>query len=99
MYEIRLAESVKDDLEQVPAHYRGIILDAIETHLSHNPDQETRRKKMLASLVPNFEAVPPVWQLRVGSYRVFYDVDAAEKIVYVRLVRKKPAHKTTEEIL
>lgn len=99
MYEIRLAESVPDDLERVPAHYRGIILDAIETHLSHDPGQETRRKKMLVSLVPNFEAVPPVWELRVGDYRIFYDVDSAKKIVYVRLVRKKPAHKTTEEIL
>jgi len=97
--QIRLAESVRDDLKRVPAHYRCIILDAMEAHLSRNPEQGTRRKKMLVSLVPNFEARTPVWQLRVGDYRVFYDVDQAEKIVYVRLVRKKPAPRSTEEIL
>jgi len=42
---------------------------------------------------------PPVWQLRVGEYRVFYDVDREEMAVYVRAVRLKPPHKTTEEIL
>jgi mRNA-degrading endonuclease RelE of RelBE toxin-antitoxin system len=99
MYEIHLAQEVKDDLMQIPAHYRSIILDVIKKHLAHEPLRETKRKKILVSLVPDFEAVPPVWQLKVGSYRVFYDVDEAEKIVFVRLVRKKPAHKTTEEIL
>jgi len=52
----------------------------MEAHLSRNPEQGTRRKKMLVSLVPNFEARTPVWQLRVGDYRVFYDVDQAEKL-------------------
>jgi len=99
MYEIRFAEGVKDDLKRIPAHYRSIILGQIELHLSQAPDQESRRKKMLPSLVPEFESAPPVWQLRVGEFRVFYDIDPDRKIVHVRLVRKKPAHRTTEEIL
>lgn len=41
----------------------------------------------------------PVWELRVGEYRVFYDVDEATAIVYIRAIRHKPPHKTTEEIL
>ncbi len=54
---------------------------------------------MLEGLAPSFEAVPPIWELRVGEYRIFYDVDEDEKKVYVRAIRRKPPHKTTEEIL
>ena len=50
-------------------------------------------------LVPPFEAVPPVWQLRIGDHRVFSDVDSVHKKVFVRAVRRKPPHLTTEQIL
>ena len=38
-------------------------------------------------------------ELRVGAYRVFYDVDDDENKVYVRAVRKKPPYKRTEDIV
>jgi mRNA-degrading endonuclease RelE of RelBE toxin-antitoxin system len=50
-------------------------------------------------LIPPWAAEPPIWELRVRGYRVFYDVSEEEKVVYVRAVRKKPPAKTTEEIL
>jgi mRNA-degrading endonuclease RelE of RelBE toxin-antitoxin system len=53
----------------------------------------------LINLVPPWDVAPPVWELRVGQYRVFYDVDEGKKVVYVRAVREKPRGKTTEEIL
>jgi mRNA-degrading endonuclease RelE of RelBE toxin-antitoxin system len=99
MYAIRFSAGVKRDLGRIRAFDRKLVLDAIEKQLAHEPDTETRNRKMLTCLVPTFKAVPPIWQLRVGNYRVFYDVDEKEKIVWVRAVRKKPAHRTTEEIL
>ncbi|MBI4822872.1 MAG: type II toxin-antitoxin system RelE/ParE family toxin [Nitrospirae bacterium] len=63
------------------------------------PASLSRNRKILINLVPPWDAVPPVWELRVKQYRVFYDVDEAKKIVYVRAVREKPTNKTTEEIL
>ena len=42
---------------------------------------------------------PPIWELRVGAYRVFYDVDEDLNVVYVRAVREKPPDKRTEDIL
>jgi len=59
----------------------------------------TRNRKQLVGLLPPWDAEPPVWELRVEEYRVFYDVDEAKRIVYIRAVRGKPAGKTTEEIL
>ena len=99
MYEIRYSPSVARDLKDLKVFLRRQILDGVDEHLSHVPTQETRRRKILYGLVPPFEADPPIWQLRVGEYRVFYDVDETEKIVYVRAVRRKLPHKTTEEIL
>lgn len=44
-------------------------------------------------------AVPPIWELRVGEFRVFYDVDEPSNMVYVRAVKRKLAGQRTEEIL
>ena len=42
----------------------------------------------------------PIRELRVGEYRVFYDVSPAdESVVYVRSVRRKPRGTKTEDIL
>lgn len=99
MYEIRYAPGVASDLSGLKAYLRGQILDAVDEQLSHLPTRVSRKRKILRGLIPPFEADPPIWQLRVGDYRVFYDVDEIERIVYVRAVREKPPHKTTEEIL
>jgi mRNA-degrading endonuclease RelE of RelBE toxin-antitoxin system len=37
--------------------------------------------------------------LRVGEYRVFYDVQEQARLVTVRAIRLKPPHKTTKVIL
>ena len=99
MYAIRFAAGVVVDLKRLPAGARKRILDDIERKLSHEPGKPTKHIKQLRSLVPPFEAVPPIWQLRIGSYRVFYDVDEVDRQVFVRAVRRKPAHRTTEDTL
>jgi len=38
-----------------------------------------------------------IWQLRVGDYRVFYDVNDEERLVIIRHVQRK-GQKTTGEI-
>jgi mRNA-degrading endonuclease RelE of RelBE toxin-antitoxin system len=83
----------------VRARDRKHILDKIEEQLSHNPTQETRNKKILVGLKPPWEHEKPVWELRVGKFRVFYDVNDSEERVIIRAVREKPPHQTTEEIL
>ncbi len=44
-------------------------MDAVDDQLRHQPDVPTRHRKRMR---PN--AVAP-WELRVGDYRVFYDVE------------------------
>lgn len=78
MYEIRFSEGVADDLGRVSGSQRAQILDRIEAQLRHEPTRRTRNRKVLVGLVPPWEHVEPVWQLRFGEYRVFYDVNEEE---------------------
>ena len=99
MSEVVFSEGVEQDLKKIRAYDRNLILDAIESRWALSPNVETRNRKRLECLVPSFAAVPPIWELRAGEYRIFYDVDEEERKVYVRAIRKKLRHKTTEEIL
>ena len=99
MYEIRFSEGVEEDLKKIKAFELRKIFEEMEVQLKNDPLETTKNKKILENLIPPFEAAPPIRELRVGEYRVFFDVDEQEKVVYVRAVRRKPPHKTTEEIL
>jgi hypothetical protein len=55
--------------------------------------------RLIVNLVPPWTAEPSIWELRVGEHRIFYDVSEAERIVYVRAIRRTPPGRTTEEIL
>jgi mRNA-degrading endonuclease RelE of RelBE toxin-antitoxin system len=100
MYTIEYAEGVAEDLANLRAYERPKILDRIEEELTHEPTRQTRNKKKLVGLlIPPWKYVEPVWELRVGAYRVFYDVEEETGVVMIRAIRYKPPHKTTEEIL
>jgi mRNA-degrading endonuclease RelE of RelBE toxin-antitoxin system len=98
MFEIRLGEVAVSEIAGLRAVERRRLLDAIDSQLTYEPAQTSRRKKMLSGLIPPWEQVRPVWQLRVGDLRVFYDVDESTRVVIVRAVRRKEI-KRTEEIL
>jgi mRNA-degrading endonuclease RelE of RelBE toxin-antitoxin system len=99
MYTIEYAEGVAEDLADLRATDRAQILDRIDQQLTREPNAATRNKKELPGLTPPWEHIPPVWELRVNEYRVFYDVRENDLLVIVRAIRYKPPHKTTEEIL
>ena len=72
---------------------------SIERPLKYEPTKKTRNRKPLPGLIPPWEYMEPVWELRVGEYRVFYDVEERVSLVLIRTIRHKPPHKTTEELL
>jgi mRNA-degrading endonuclease RelE of RelBE toxin-antitoxin system len=99
MFEIVYTEGVIGDLKDLRARQRKQILDRIDEQLLHEPTRPTRNKKILAGLKPPWDHEEPVWELRIGKYRVFYDVDEEGERVLVRAIREKPPHQTTEDIL
>ena len=99
VFEIRFAEGVEEDLRNIRMYYRNEILDAIEQQLAHEPDTQTKNRKLLENVIPPWQTVAPIWELRVGEYRIFYDFSRADSVVYVRAVRRKPRGTRTEDIL
>ena len=99
MYDIHFAADVEKDLKELKTRDQRVVLDAIEEQLTHQPEEVTKNRKILFKLIPPWQFVPPVWELRVGEFRVFYDVDSSNKKVIVRAIRHKPPHKRTEDIL
>jgi mRNA-degrading endonuclease RelE of RelBE toxin-antitoxin system len=99
MFEICFAEGVASDLAALRAYDRQIILDRIDEQLAHEPITATRMKRVIVGLKPPWRHEEPIWQLRVGEYREFYDVSIEKQQVSVRAVRHKPPHTTTEDVL
>ena len=99
MYKIEYAEGITGDLGKLRAYDRKRILDRLERQLRYELAKKSKNRKPLPGLIPPWEYIEPVWELRVGEYRVFYDVDEESSLVMIRAIRHKPLHKTTEEIV
>ncbi len=76
------AEAIRH-LEAFRRHERVRLLDGIRTQLQHQPGVPTRsRKAMRANPLSD-------WELRVGRFRVFYEVDEGLRSVRVLAVGEK----------
>jgi mRNA-degrading endonuclease RelE of RelBE toxin-antitoxin system len=77
---LEFSESALENLSYFRKYEQTLIVDQVEVQLSHEPAAETRNRKPLE---PNTLAD---WELRIGVYRVFYDVDATETKVKIKAV-------------
>ena len=99
MYAIRYDPGAADELRRLAAYYQRLILAEIAKHLTRTPTVRTKRRKPLPNLVHPWQAVPPLWELRVRDYRVFYEVSEADHVVTVWAIRRKPPGQRTEDIV
>src|SRR5688572_27971603 len=98
-FQIEISDLAESELKAIRVFERRTIVDQIKAQLSHQPMTATRNRKRLETAAASFEHVPPIWELRVDAWRVFYDVDDTNKTVCVRAVRKKEQGQTTEDII
>ena len=71
-YRIRFAKSAEGHFAQLKARQQAVVLDALKVQLAYEPLRQTRNRKQLR---PN--PLAP-WELRIGSLRVFYELDSEE---------------------
>ena len=83
MFEIKLTEEAIDDLQWFDKRERSFIVGELETMVSPKPTTETRNRKRLR---PNDLAE---WEVRIGDFRVFYDVDQEQQSVKIGAVGYK----------
>ena len=98
-FKIEIADLAAEELKGIRAFDRRRVVEEIGRQLEDQPTQVTKNRKRLDSAVPDFEHVAPIWELRIGEFRVFYDVDESAQIVFVRAVRRKPQDQTTEDVI
>lgn len=80
MYEIEFTATALDDLTVLRKFEQQTIIDAIEAQLQYEPVAVTRhRKKLRPNNVAN-------WELRIGKFRVFYNVDVERLNVSIEAI-------------
>lgn len=99
MYNVEIVPEALEELQRVPVFHRRALEALIETKLHREPMRSSKNCKKLEPLVTGFQHEPPLWELRAGDWRIFYDVDHEESIVVIRAVRLKPKGKTTGDIV
>jgi mRNA-degrading endonuclease RelE of RelBE toxin-antitoxin system len=99
MYTIEYTEEAAENLKNIRLFDRRRVLDAIDRQLSQTPTKPTRNRKILIGLEPPWEHEEPIWELRIGKYRAFYDVNETDRRVVIRAVRQKLPRQTIEDIL
>ena len=83
-YEILITTAAENDLSDFSAFEVNTILDTIELHLTHQPRQESRSriKNLIQPAISEF-------RLRVGDFRVYYDViDDDHRVVILHMYKK-----------
>src|SRR5262245_13744502 len=86
-FDLRFSEDADRQLGKLSARDRAIVVDAIEEQLAHQPTVETRNRKPLRS------SSLAAWELRVGDFRVFYNVEEKKVVVLIVAVGQKRHNK------
>jgi len=73
-FTITFLDTAEDDLAWFRPSERKTVYDAIMRILSTDPETESKKRRRLR---PN--PIAP-WELRIGEYRVFYEVVGARKV-------------------
>lgn len=87
MFEVVFTGSALDDVRSFRNAEQNVMCDAVEQQLTTTPVTPTRNRKPLR---PNELSS---WELRVGDFRVFYDVDEGAAKVTVKAVGRKEHNK------
>lgn len=87
MYELLFTDDAVEDLRCLRKFEQQLIVDEAQRHLMHDPLVVTRNRKPLR---PNALSM---WEVRTGSYRIFYDVDETASTVTVKAVGVKEGNR------
>ena len=79
MFEVLLERGVEKDLRRLPESIHERVVRAVNA-LSRNPRPPGCRK---------LTGSENDWRIRVGDYRVIYEIAAAKRIVHVNRVRHR----------
>ncbi|HSE89756.1 MAG TPA: type II toxin-antitoxin system RelE/ParE family toxin [Candidatus Binatia bacterium] len=89
-YEVVFAEQADNDLDKIKKFYTRQVVSRIETVLLHRAEDVTR------SSVKKLRGFETLYRLRVGDYRIFYQVQSNE-VTILRVLSKDEEAEFYEE--
>ena len=90
-YNVQYAEAAAEDIRGLRAFDRRKVLDGIEEHLTHQPQQPS--KSRIKAMTQPFWSQ---YRLRIDAFRVYYDVDEENHTVSVLRVLEKGTEQTPQ---
>ena len=84
-FELRYSDEAVEQLKKLRAYDRAAIMHQIEQVLMVNPTLESKAKVKLLR-----QPAPTQYRLRVGEFRVFYDV-VQEAVLVIQILSKEEA--------
>jgi mRNA-degrading endonuclease RelE of RelBE toxin-antitoxin system len=86
-FSIKLTPTATEHLRNIRKHTQKIIIEGIRKQLYYEPTTQTKNRKPLRH--------NPLsrWELRIGNYRVFYDVSEESETVEIKAVGFKEHNK------
>lgn len=86
----RVERAFQKVLDKIPSEYKAPIVQAVRSLASHPRPQGKRTKKLTGHVVASqFTAE---YRLRVGPYRILYDMDDQRKKVILLKLLKRDEH-------
>lgn len=84
----RVERVFQKTLTKIPADYKDAIVTAIRS-LAANPRPEGKRTKQLTGQIIVVSQFTAEYRLRVGPYRVLYDIDDQhKKVILLKLTKR-----------
>ena len=84
-FQVNYSVEAIQQLKKLSAFDRGAILDEIDQVLTVNPTLESKARVKLLR-----QPAPTQYRLRVGEFRVFYDVDG-QTVLVIQILSKQAA--------
>jgi len=79
-FDIEYSPDAVSQLQQLRRFDQVAVADAVEKALKHEPSAPSRHRKRMRSKIIS------TWELRIGDFRVYYDVDDQRRLVEVRAI-------------
>ncbi len=86
MYTIEFTDEAETDLKWFNRREQNIILDGIKSNLRHEPTVITTNRHPCR----DDETKLADWELRIGIYRVYYNVEETVRVVSIERIGDKP---------
>ena len=86
MYTIEFTTEAEADLRWFSRREQNMVLEGIKNHLVYEPLKVTRNQHPCRE----DETMIADWELRLGVYRTYYNVDEADLVVVIERIGSKP---------